>query len=223
MAENEAKRYEELVSLKLDGRLDDENQKSLDDYMAHHKSPLLAAMIEADDLLWKWVQEPVPVPDNFHEKVMARIGEQPSLLAVAGAPTGGLVKVPQATRPLVGPIPGPLTMQLQEWQRRAFGMTRGLAIAAITLGSSVGLLMVLLMTGVLPAEGPLSGAVTTLRTYFAAAETWARSLFIGVDISVLASAGLVFGILALTGWQLVAQYQRTAREGRQTGYLEALS
>ena len=215
--------YTKLMSLKLDGALDAESDRVVDEHIATCAScaALWDAMLEADVLMWKWVREPLPVPNNFGTKVMLKLAAQAD---VERAPS--YVWTPQTanvTRPLgdlPAYIPGPLTTQMQGWQRGASRYVRVAAIVGLSMAVALGLLMSLLVTGVLQFDGPLAGLTTTLRTYLSASDTWVRSLFMGMGAAVYAVAGIVMLLLALAGWQLVVQYQRGAAQARgNTGYL----
>ena len=85
-------------------------------------------------------------------------------------------------------------------------------------------MLALLVSGVIRFEGPLAGLSATLRSFMAAIDTWVRSLFMGMGVGVYAAVGLVMLLLALIGWQLIAQYQRSVTDVRgNTGYLEAVA
>src|SRR5687767_5409044 len=195
-----------LMSLKLDGALNEEEDKLVE---AHVKdcpacATLWAAMLDADVLMWKWVQEPLPLPDNFGSKVMLKIAAQEGVIR---APS--YTWTPQTanvTKPLTGPVPpigGPLTAQMHGWQHTASRYVRVASIVVLSLAAAVGLALALLMTGVIQFDGPLAGLTATLRTYAAAIDTWVRSMFIGLGVGVYAAVGLVMLLLGLVGWQLV--------------------
>ena len=216
-----------LMSLKLDGALNEEENKVVEAHVAGCPAcaALWDAMLDADVLMWKWVQEPLPLPDNFGSKVMLKIAAQEG---VSRAPSYTWTpETANVTRPLTGLlplIPGPLTSQMHGWQHTASRYVRGVTIGILSVAAALGVLLALLVTGVIQFGGPLAGLTATLRTYFAAIDTWVRSLFMGLGVGVYAAVGLVMLLLALVGWQLVAQYQRSATDTRgNTGYLEAVA
>jgi anti-sigma factor RsiW len=216
-------RYSNLMSQKLDGELSELEAEHFETHVAGCTActALWAAMMEADVLVWKWVSEPLPMPDNFGAKVMQKIAAQAD--AQRAPSFEWTPAAANVTRPLteVPSIPGPLTARIQNWQSRANRYVRGVAIAAFSVAAAFGLTLTLLLTGVIQLEGPLAA---TVRSYLNAIDTWARSLFVGFGAGVYAAVGLVMLLLALVGWQLVAQYQRSAQEPRgNTGMLEALT
>jgi anti-sigma factor RsiW len=228
----ECAKYDNLMSLKLDGRLDAEKERAFEGHVVGcpHCAPLWEAMLEADDMLRGWICEPLPVPANFHVKVMARVGASPALspqLAPALAPAF-IQPIPQPTRPLslTGPLPGsftgPLTMRLAELQSRIVPYVRWAAAIGLALAATVGLVMALVVSGVLTFDGQMAGVADGFRTFFQTADTWVRSLFVGIGPGLFVVAGLVLGLLALAGWQVVSAYQRSVFEQRHrtTGYLE---
>lgn len=228
-------KYAEWMSLKLDGLLDAEEERHLCSHL--EKCPVCApfwdAMKGADALLWASANEPAPVPANFQMKVMLKVAAMPlpnptvTLVATTGplaVPQLAHGVLPYLTRPLTGDLSALLPDFAQEWQRKVAVYVRGAAAFGFTLVVAAGLLLTLIMTGSLEAEGSLAPLVDTVRTFLQAADTWARSLFVGVGTEPFVVAGVVLALLALIGWQVVAGYQRTAAEGRgKTGALEALA
>jgi hypothetical protein len=219
--------YSKLMSLKLDGALNEEDNKIVEEHVAGCPAcaALWDAMLDADVLIWKWVHEPLPLPDNFGSKVMVKIAAQED---VSRAPS--YTWTPQTsnvTRPLteaLPSLPGPLTSQMHGWHHQAARYVRVAAIAVVSVAASLGLALALLVSGVIRFEGPLAGLSATLRSYMAAIDTWVRSLFMGMGVGVYAAVGLVMLLLALIGWQLIAQYQRSVSDVRgNTGYLEAVA
>lgn len=232
----ECAKYDNLMSLKLDGLLDAEKERAFEGHVVGcpHCAPLWGALLDADEILRGWVAEAVPVPANFQVKVMAQVAALPlSRTQAQAAPAyvpalAGGVQVQQPTRPLsvTGPLPGgltgPLTMRLAEWQGRAAPYVRWVAAGVLALASMVGLLMALVVSGALTFEGQFAGVASAFRTFFQAADTWVRSLFVGVGPGVFVVAGIILGLLALAGWQVVSSYQRSVMEQPRgnTGYLE---
>jgi len=233
----ECAKYDNLMSLKLDGLLDAEKDRAFEGHVIDcpHCAPLWEAMLDADDMLRGWVSEPLPVPANFHVKVMAQVAVSPVVrqeLAPAFAPVMAQVPhaVQQPTRPLsmTGPLrglTGPLTMRLVELQGRVAPYVRWVAAGVLAFASMVGLLMALVVSGVVTFDGQLAGVTTAFRNFFQATDTWVRSLFVGIGPGLFVVAGLVLGLLALAGWQVISAYQRSVMEQRRgtTGYLEMLA
>ena len=230
---NECKKYDNLMSLKLDGLLDVKNERVFDNHVSQcpHCAPMWEALVEADNLLWGWVSEPLAVPANFHVKVMAQIATSPVTHAQV-VPVYAGVAVPQPTRPLpilsvtgplTGGLTGPLTMRLADLQGRVAPYVRWIAAGVTAFASLAGLVMALIVSGALTFEGEMAGATGAVRTFFQAADTWVRSLFVGLGPGVFVVVGLVLGLLVLAGWQVASAYQRALLETRRgnTGYLEA--
>lgn len=93
--------YEELMSLKLDGLIDDFDERRLEEHLAHCDSclQLWDLLQQADSILWASAHEPLPVPATFHAKVMVQVAApalQPVAVAVA-------VAVPAPSQPLFLP------------------------------------------------------------------------------------------------------------------------
>ena len=228
--------YDEVMSLKLDGLLDANKERELDEHVAicNHCGPLWAAMKRADTLLWSSAAEPVPVPVDFQAKVMVRLAAtpavrlQPASLAMpvaahlpASMPMSA--SMPSLTRPL-GPLPSNLSSPTQDLRRQLGAYARGVSAVALTLLGTIGLFLALVVSGALKLGGPLHDAGEVVRTLFVAAETWVRSLFVGVGLETLGVSGLVMGLLVLVGWQVVASHYRLASSQHgKTAYLEALS
>lgn len=228
----ECKKYDNLMSLKLDGLLDAEKERAFEGHVVGcpHCAPLWQAMLDADDMLREWVCAPILVPANFHVKVMARVVASAVVrpqLAPVFAPIIAQA-VPQPTRPLSltgplsGALTGPLTMRLTELQARVAPYVRWAAATVLALAGITGLVMALVVSGVLTFDGQLAGVAGAFRTFFQAADTWVRSLFVGIGPGLFVVAALVLGLLALAGWQVVSAYQRSVLEQRHrtTGYLE---
>jgi len=225
--------YDEVMSLKLDGLLDANQERELDEHVTicNHCGPLWAAMKRADTLLWSSVAEPVPVPVDFQAKVMLRLAAttavRPQPAASIQAPVAASMPMatgmPSFTRPL-GPLPATLSSPTQDLRRQLGAYARGVSAVALTLLGTVGLFLALVVSGTLKLGGPLHDAGEVIRTSFVAAETWVSSLFVGVGLETLGVSGLVMGLLVLVGWQVVASHYRLASSQHgKTAYLEALS
>ncbi|HYP42319.1 MAG TPA: hypothetical protein VEX13_18340, partial [Chloroflexia bacterium] len=201
----------------------------------NHCSPLWAAMKRADTLLWSSVAEPMPVPADFQAKVMVRLAAstaaRPQPASTLQVPVAAHVPVslpmsasmPSLTRPL-GPLPTNLPSPTQALRSQLGAYARGVSAVALTLLGTVGLFLALVVSGTLKLGGPLHDAGEVVRTSFVAAETWVRSLFVGVGLETLGVSGLIMGLLVLVGWQVVASHYRLASSQHgKTAYLEALS
>jgi hypothetical protein len=131
------------------------------------------------------------------------------------------VSVPAPTRRL-GESPTGYLAGYAEWQRRIGSYVRGMAAVGLSIAGTVGLLLALVLSGTIKLSGPAGDAVDTMRTFFQAAETWVRSLFVGFGPGLLAVASVMIGILLLVGWQVISGYYHSALENRgNTGVLEA--
>jgi anti-sigma factor RsiW len=232
---DDCKKYDNLMSLKLDGLLDAEKERVFNNHIAYcpQCAPMWEAMVETDKMLWGWMSEPHPVPANFHIKVMTRVATSP-ITHMQVAPVYAGIAVPQPTRPLpilpntgplTGGLTGPLTMRLTELQGRIAPYVRWIAAGVLAVASMAGLVMALVVSGVLTFEGEMAGVAGAFRTFFQAADTWVRSLFVGIGPGMFVVAGIILGLLVLAGWQVASAYQRSVMEQRRgtTGYLEALS
>jgi anti-sigma factor RsiW len=164
---DDCKKYDNLMSLKLDGLLDAEKERVFDSHVARcpQCAPRWEAMVETDKMLWGWVSEPLPVPANFHVKVMARVATSP-ITHMQVAPAYAGIAVPQPTRPLpilpntgplTGGLTGPLTMRLTELQGRIAPYVRWIAAGVLAVASMAGLIMALVVSGVLTFEGEMAG------------------------------------------------------------------
>jgi Putative zinc-finger len=232
---------DELMSLKLDGLLGSEGERELQFHMENCSDcgPLWDAMQEADNLILKWVSEPVVVPVGFHSKVMARIAvmpvERPAFVpavrpvpaAASPAATGPIASPPLFqgyTRPLTGALPTQLTEYLHGWQGRIAAPAKAVGVAALAILGSMGLIAALLATGLIQLDGPFADVARSIGTALGAVGTWARALFLEIGPEVWIASVTIMGLLVLAGWQVVAGYQRSAAEQRRnTGYLEATS
>lgn len=228
---------DELMSLKLDGLLDAEDERHLDAHITGCPdcARLWRAMHEADSLLWTSAREAIPLPTNFQAKVMSLVAATPvsrpqlemlpEAAPAVAMPEGTSVSViPSLTRWLDEEAPAYHLDTLQEWHARIASYMRGMAAVGLSVAAAVGLLLALVLSEIIQVSGPMSDLVKMLRTFFQATQTWVASLFEGFGPATVTVAGLVLGLLALAGWQLVSSYHRTAAEQRgNTGYLEALT
>jgi hypothetical protein len=192
-------------------------------------------MKRADTMLWSSVAEPVPVPVDFQAKVMSRVAATTAVVRPQRSPLQVPIathvpasmpmaaSMPSLTRPL-GPLPINLASPTQALRSQLGAYARGLSAVVLTLLGTIGLFLALVVSGTLKLGGPLHDAGEVVRTSFVAAETWVRSLFVGVGMETLGISGLVMGLLVLVGWQVVASHYRLASSQHgKTAYLEALS
>jgi hypothetical protein len=228
---------DELMSLKLDGLIDEHDEHRLDEHLntCDDCGLLWAAMKQADSILWTSALQPLPVPSNFQVKVMAQIAVAVSVPAAAveldpffqpgiGMAANMQVLVPAgATRRLEETPTGYLALYT-EWQGRITSYVRSVAAVGLALAGTVGLLLAFILSGTIKFDGPAGEAVGTIRTFVQAIDTWIGSLFTNFGPGLVAMGGMLVGILALVGWQVVSGYHRLALENRgNTGALEALA
>jgi hypothetical protein len=226
--------YDELMSLKLDGLIQPQDDVKLNEHIRSCTDCALlwAAMQQATSLLVASALQPLPVPSDFHAKVMMRVEVSAPAQVVEldpvfrpgmGMVPGLQVLPPAATRRLEESPTGYLT-GYAEWQRRIGTYVRGMAAVGLSIAGTVGLLLTLLLSGTIKVSGPAGEFVGTLRTFFDALGTWVRSLFVGFGPGLAVVGLLMTGILLMVGWQVVSGYHRTALENRpSTGVLEAVA
>lgn len=215
--------YEEMMSLKLDGLLDAHEEHRLDTHLVQCDAcaPVWAALQEADAILCASTATMLPIPADFHARVMSQ---------VAAAP----VRLPHwaTDRALTTPLPPlPTTRSIygDAWQhgqtevlRRVASYARGIVGVGLSLAGVTGLLLLLLLSGTIKLSEPFAPTVEILRTFFNTAAMWVRSLAVGVGTDVLGVGALVLSLLVFVGWQVVTSYQRNALElPNHTAYLEA--
>jgi hypothetical protein len=213
-----------MMSLKLDGMLDAEDERRLLAHIADCAicSPFWDAMREADTLLVASTREPVVVPANFAAVVMGRVAAMP-VVRPQLIPTmeplpqvmPGISVLPRLS-PAIGdyePFPPiQLPEYVQEWQKRVGTYLRGMTAVALSAILGVGLLLALLVTGSLQVGGPLAPMVDAIRTFVGAAWTWVRSLAGTVSSNALVGGGFVVALLVFAGWQIVTNYQRSTSQ-----------
>jgi hypothetical protein len=230
--------YAEMMSLHLDGQLDDEAEsRLLTHVVACGKcAPFWDALMEADTLFLASALEPVPVPQRFSLKVMARIAVTPATrqqLEIAGTPEMAyqmtqmvpalpiLAHAPGGYEPF---LPVHLPDALQQVQKRASGYLRGAVAAWLTATLTIGLLLALVVSGVIQVGGPFAPFVEGTRTFLSAAYTWARTLVTTVGVETVLGGAFLFGLLAFAGWQIVSGYQRAiSRQMRETARVESVA
>lgn len=83
--------FDELMSLKLDGLIDDSGERRLNEHIATCEAcaAMWSLFQQADSFMWASAQEPVQVPATLHARVMVQIAApafQPSRESVPSAP-----------------------------------------------------------------------------------------------------------------------------------------
>jgi anti-sigma factor RsiW len=218
--------YEQLMSLRLDGLLTPEDERRLELHVVRctECAELWGAMRQADTLLVASAHNPAPMAADFTIKVMARVSTHPVVRpqpveAVAAAPValpGSMSVLPPMGRPLSEYEEFPLGLPdyIQDWRERVAAYARGIAVAGLSMAAAVGLLLVLVVSGVLEVGETFAPAVQMARTFFSTATLWLRSLFAGVGLETVGIAVLLMSIVALAGWQIVANYYQVASQQR---------
>ena len=218
--------YEQLMSLRLDGLLTPEDERRLELHVARctNCAVLWGAMRQADTLLVASAHNPAPVAADFTMKVMARVSAHTVVRpqaaeAVAVAPValpGSMSVLPPMGRPLSEYEEFPLQLPdyIQDWRERVAAYARGIAVAGLSMAAAVGLLLVLVVSGMLEVGEGFAPAVQMARTFLGTATLWVRSLFAGMGLETVGIATLLMGIVALAGWQIVANYHRVVSEQR---------
>ena len=215
--------YDEMMSMHLDGLLDNDDERRLLAHVAEcaECSPFWEAMQTADAMFLASAGEPVPVPVGFTLKVMESVAQlamtRPVLEPeVAASPVYALPRL-SVLPPLMTaigdyePFP-PLQMPeyIQEWQNRIASYVRGMAAVGLSLAVAAGLLLALVLSGSLQIGGAFAPAVQMARTFLAAAWTWTRSLVSSIGSDAAVSGVLVVGLLLVAGWQIINNYYQHA-------------
>jgi hypothetical protein len=208
---------DEMMSLQLDGLLTPDEERA---FLAHvtvcaQCKPVWTAMELANSLLCASVREPLPVPVDFTARVMQKVSasavQYPAVQVVPAEAMGPAVVLPSILPPQFANgdnavfVPG---VNLQEWQQRLGSYVRGIAAVALSLAASVGVLLVLLVSGTIEPGTTLGPTIDALRTFFGSLDTWARSLAGGFGGELLAIAGMVMALMILAAWQIVHTYHR---------------
>jgi anti-sigma factor RsiW len=207
------------MSLRLDGLLDQDEERSL---LAHLEgctdcSLLWAAMVQADALLVESVSVPVSLPADFTLRVMQRVSAAPVVAAIpahASVLAGSVVPAVTSTPLESEDLPIHLPEYVHECQARVATYVRGMAALGISVAGVMGVMLALVVSGVLEVGGALEPAVQVMRTFFAAASTWARSLVTGLGSETMIGGGLLLGLLAFAAWQIITNYHGAALEQR---------
>jgi len=235
--------YPEMMSLKLDGLLDDIDERLLQVHLREctECAALWAAMQSADDILCAAAAVPVTVPMDFqarimlkvaaspvyrpvYQDVMGKVGERVAVAGVGMSPAFGRGVGLPAYAPL-SDYPSALSNPdvFQEWQQRLSHYMKGAVAVMLSIVGTAGLLIGLLMSNTIQVSGPAASWIDTLRTFFSALSTWVGSIFGGVGGGVVAGMALVMGLMLLVGWQVVTGYHRSlASEHSNGGMVEAL-
>lgn len=217
--------YDEMMSLQLDGMLDAEEERRL---LAHigacaECTVLWGAINEAHVLFMASAHDPQPVPAGFTLRVMelvsAAVVLRPQLesehefVPVANLPIGVSV-IPRATMPLgdLEDFPIHLPDYVQEWQHRITTYVRGMALVGFSIAGAFGLLLVLVLSGSLQLGSAFAPAVQLARTFISAVGTWINSIVQSLGPQAITGGVVIFGLLALVGWQMVSNYHRTVSE-----------
>jgi anti-sigma factor RsiW len=219
----------DLMSLRLDGLLDNDDERRLDEHVASCDGCRLlwAAMKQADDILSASALEPLPAPATLHVTVMTRIAA-PARAALQEAPPVFLpvpVGTPlepagPATRTLA-PLPtGALPAYVFELQSRLASYARSAVAITLAVAGTISLALAVVLSGVIPLSGPVAEFVDVTSTFFEAAGAWFGSAVAGAGPALWGVTGLLAGLLVLVAWQVVVTYQRAAAEARgATGFL----
>src|SRR5436309_15977614 len=98
------------------------------------------------------------------------------------------------------------------------------AVGLASAGTAVAMVSPVL-TGALPVSAPMVPVVEAARTFLAAGATWAGSIVESIGANTVLGVGIVLGLLALAGWQLVSNYHQSAADYHyyefERGVLEA--
>ena len=232
--------FDELMSLKLDGLIDELDDRRLNEHLGECDLCSRAWLIlrQAHVILRNSASEPLPVPSSFHSKVMAQVAApapQPQTahskpLLLPATSTGRLGDTPSlqgvgvpAFSAHTRRLPYAPTIGLNDstdWQRQVVGYLRNAAAISVSLAGMAALFLALTMSGVIKLGGALGEGISTLRTLFEAVGAWFQSLFATSGSALIAASAVIAGLLLLVGWQVIITYQRTVIEGRgHTGAL----
>jgi len=198
--------YDEMMSLKLDGLLDADDEQLLQAHIEECTDCALvwSAMQQADMLLFASVTAPVTLSVGFETRVMSKIAAIPlyrpqygEAVAAVEIATPSLAAVPtwDAVLPAFTMAAQHATLSdaelLQEWQKRLGQYAKIAAGVGLSIAGTAGLVIGLIMTGVLKASGPVADWVAMLRTFFSALSTWVLSVFANIGGGAVAGVALV--------------------------------
>ncbi|MGA7730296.1 MAG: zf-HC2 domain-containing protein [Chloroflexia bacterium] len=235
--------FDELMSLKLDGLIDELDDRRLDEHLGECELCARAWLMlrQTHVILRNSASEPLPVPSSFHSKVMAQVAAptpQPQTaqpthskpLLLPATSTGRLGDTPSlqgvgvpAFSAHTRRLPYAPTIGLNDntdWQRQVVGYLRNAGAIIVALAGMAALFLALTMSGVIKLGGALGEGISTLRTLFEAVGAWFQSLFATSGSALIAASAVIAGLLLLAGWQVITTYQRAVLEGRgHTGAL----
>lgn len=231
----------ELMSLRLDGRLDLPAAACLDAHLAGCAEcrARWTALREADSLLRQAARRPATPPLDFAANVMSRVAITPAVrpslwererVAVQGGrPT---VKL-HPTSPINGrsvPLPGSAVLAVPRdgrpglWEQfqALYSRRMGLYLGGLSLAGALSLVVLLLTAmlwtvGNLPVPTGLQGALTlgghgeSVRTWISATWTVLADLVTGIDPWVAGAATAAVSLLGVLWWRIVAAFVRRSQ------------
>jgi hypothetical protein len=212
-------KYDELMSLHLDGLLEADDEKDLLKHIAicEDCAPIWLAMTMADSLLVASAAKSLPPPVDFTAKVMLRV----SATSIV-RPVFEQVAVPQLVPALPSILPAQFggpdnpfyipAISLGDWQHRVPALARTVVTVGLSMAASFGILLLLLVSGTVKSDASFAPVVSTLRTFFAALNSWAQSLLTGFGTQALVGSSIVIGMLALAAWQVINNHYTAASE-----------
>src|SRR5215218_8901724 len=90
--------YDELMSLKLDGLIDDSGERRLNEHLGRCEicAGMWSLFQQADSMMWTSAQEPLQVPSTLHARVMVQIAA-PALQPLQGTANSTPLFFPSST------------------------------------------------------------------------------------------------------------------------------
>jgi len=90
--------YDELMSLKLDGLIDDSGERHLNEHLGQCEicARMWSLFQQADSMMWTSAQEPLQVPSTLHARVMVQIAA-PALQPLQGTANSTPLFFPSST------------------------------------------------------------------------------------------------------------------------------
>lgn len=90
--------FDELMSLKLDGLIDDAGERRLNEHLGQCDicARMWSLFQQADSMMWTSAQEPLQVPSTLHARVMVQIAA-PALQSLQGTATSTPLFFPSST------------------------------------------------------------------------------------------------------------------------------
>lgn len=221
--------YADLMSLRLDGLLDNDDERRLDEHVDSCEGCRLlwAAMKQADNILSASALEPLPAPATIHATVMTRIAAPARDVLLEAPPV--FLPVPvgtplepagPATRTLA-PLPtGALPAYMSDLQSRLASYARSAFAVSLAVAGTISLVLAFVLSGAIPLSGPVAEFVDVTRTFFEAAGAWLGSSITGAGPALWVVVAMLAGLLVVVAWQVVVTYQRAVAEARTaTGFL----